>query len=166
MTKSEYRSTPRGLEHAPRAAAIATVLGVVRPRARVWPVLPRRARLPPRPIRMLQTLMYLKLSVAGHLTILTRTRGPWWSTRPANILLLAVLGTQTLATLMAIFGFGIMTPLGWQLAAFVWGYAIVCALLTDPVKLLAYRILDPTPAKDPSSAAKPPGRKLKVAAAT
>lgn len=29
-----------------------------------------------------QTLMYLKLSVAGHLTIfLTRTRGPFWSIR-------------------------------------------------------------------------------------
>jgi hypothetical protein len=25
----------------------------------------------------------------------------------------------------------------------VWGYAIVCALLTDPLKLLAYRLLDP-----------------------
>ena len=37
------------------------------------------------------------------------------------------------------------------LAGFVWGYAIVCALLTDPVKLLAYRILDPTPAPDASS---------------
>ena len=34
-----------------------------------------------------QTLMYLKLSVAGHLTIfLTRTRGPFWSIRPARIL--------------------------------------------------------------------------------
>jgi H+-transporting ATPase len=115
----------------------------------------------------LQTLMYLKLSVAGHLTIfLTRTRGPWWSTRPANILLFAVLGTQTLATIMAVYGLHIMTPIGWQLAAFVWGYAIVCALLTDPVKLLAYRILDPTPAKGPSSAVKPPNSKLKVAAAT
>ena len=32
----------------------------------------------------IQTLMYLKLSVAGHLTIfLTRTRGPFWSIRPA-----------------------------------------------------------------------------------
>jgi len=31
----------------------------------------------------LQTLMYLMLSVAGHLTIfLTRTRGPFWSVRP------------------------------------------------------------------------------------
>ena len=43
-----------------------------------------------------QTLMYLKLSVAGHLTIfLTRTRGPFWSIRPARILWIAVLGTQT-----------------------------------------------------------------------
>ena len=44
----------------------------------------------------LQTLMYLLLSVAGHLTIfLTRTRGPFWSIRPARILWIAVLGTQT-----------------------------------------------------------------------
>ena len=43
----------------------------------------------------IQTLMYLKLSVAGHLTIfLTRTRGPFWSIRPARILWVAVLGTQ------------------------------------------------------------------------
>ena len=43
----------------------------------------------------IQTLMYLKLSVAGHLTIfLTRTRGPFWSIRPARILWIAVLGTQ------------------------------------------------------------------------
>ena len=48
----------------------------------------------------IQTLMYLKLSVAGHLTILlTRTRGPFWSTRPARIVWVAVLGTQMLATL-------------------------------------------------------------------
>ena len=114
-----------------------------------------------------QTLMYLKLSVAGHLTIfLTRTRGPWWSTRPANILLFAVLGTQALATLMAVYGLHIMTPIGWQLAAFVWGYAIVCALLTDPVKLLAYRILDPSRARTSSRAAKPVDRQPHVAGAT
>ena len=36
----------------------------------------------------IQTLMYLKLSVAGHLTIfLTRTRGPFWSIRPAQYFL-------------------------------------------------------------------------------
>ena len=38
----------------------------------------------------IQTLMYLKLSVAGHLTIfLTRTQGPFWSIRPAKILWIA-----------------------------------------------------------------------------
>jgi H+-transporting ATPase len=91
----------------------------------------------------IQTLMYLKLSVAGHLTIfLTRTRGPFWSIRPARILWMAVLGTQIVATLIAVFGL-FMTPIGWKWAAFVWGYAIVWALINDRVKLLAYRIFDP-----------------------
>ena len=92
----------------------------------------------------IQTLMYLKLSVAGHLTIfLTRTRGPFWSIRPARILWIAVLGTQTIATLIAVYGL-FMTPLGWGWAGFVWAYAIAWALLNDRVKLLAYRIFDPT----------------------
>jgi H+-transporting ATPase len=91
----------------------------------------------------LQTMMYLMLSVAGHLTIfIARTRGPFWSVRPARVLLAAVLGTQTLATLIAVYGI-FMTPLGWRWAALVWGYAIIWFLLTDRVKLAAYRILDP-----------------------
>jgi H+-transporting ATPase len=90
----------------------------------------------------IQTLMYLKLSVAGHLTIfLTRTRGPFWSIRPARILLLAVVGTQTLATLIAVYGL-FMTPLGWGWALFVWGYALVWFLVNDRVKLIAYWALD------------------------
>jgi H+-transporting ATPase len=90
----------------------------------------------------IQTLMYLKLSVAGHLTIfLTRTRGPFWSIRPARVLWIAVLGTQAVATLIAVYGL-FMTPLGWGWAAFVWGYALVWFLVNDRVKLLAYRILD------------------------
>ena len=94
----------------------------------------------------IQTLMYLKLSVAGHLTIfLTRTRGPFWSIRPARILWMAVLGTQTIATLIAVYGL-FMTPLGWGWAGFVWAYALAWALVNDRVKLLAYRIFDPTKA--------------------
>lgn len=92
----------------------------------------------------IQTLMYLKLSVAGHLTIfLTRTRGPFWSIRPARILLGAVLSTQIVATLIAVYGV-FMTPLGWGWAAFVWGYALLWFLANDRVKLLAYRVFDPT----------------------
>jgi H+-transporting ATPase len=89
-----------------------------------------------------QTLMYLKLSVAGHLTIfLTRTRGPFWSIRPARILWIAVLGTQAIATLIAVYGL-FMAPLGWRYAGIVWGYALVWFLLNDRAKLLTYWILD------------------------
>ena len=91
----------------------------------------------------LQTMMYLMLSVAGHLTIFqTRTRGPWWSTRPAWILLAAVVGTQAVATLIAVYGAWLVTPLGWKYAGIVWGYAFAWFLVTDPVKLLAYKVLD------------------------
>ncbi|HVT11789.1 MAG TPA: plasma-membrane proton-efflux P-type ATPase [Fimbriimonadaceae bacterium] len=92
----------------------------------------------------IQTLMYLKLSVAGHLTIfITRTRGPFWSHRPANALLSAVFGTQILATLIAVYGV-FMAPIGWAWAGAVWGYAIIWFLIGDAVKLFAYNVFDPT----------------------
>jgi len=95
----------------------------------------------------IQTLMYLKLSVAGHLTIfLTRTRGPFWSIRPARILWIAVLGTQILATFIAVYGV-FMTPLGWGWALFVWCYALAWFLLNDRIKLIAYKIFDPIKSK-------------------
>ena len=98
----------------------------------------------------IQTLMYLKLSVAGHLTIfLTRTRGPLWSIRPARILWEAVFGTQIVATLIAVYGL-FMTPLGWGWALFVWGYALAWFLVNDRVKLLTYRIFDPVKTGTPS----------------
>ncbi len=91
---------------------------------------------------VIQTLIYLKLSVAGHLTIfLTRTRGPFWSNKPANLLLFAVFGTQIVATLIAVYGV-FMTPIGWGWALAVWGYAIAWFLVNDRVKLLVYHFLD------------------------
>jgi H+-transporting ATPase len=39
-----------------------------------------------------------------------------------------------------------MTPLSWGWAGFVRGYALIWALLSDRVKLLAYRVFDPTAA--------------------
>lgn len=95
----------------------------------------------------IQTLMYLKLSVAGHMTIfITRTRGPFWSIRPARILWMAVLGTQILATFIAVYGL-FMKPIGWSWAMFVWGYAFGWFFLNDFFKLLAYRIFDPVKKK-------------------
>ena len=94
----------------------------------------------------IQTLMYLKLSVGGHLKIfITRTRGPFWSIRPARILLVAVFGTQVVATLIAVYGL-FMPPIGWGWALMVWGYSLPFFLINDRVKLLAYRIFDPVKA--------------------
>ena len=129
---------------------IATVLGVVGPIA-AFGLFYLGDRVFDLGHPRLQTMMYLLLSVAGHLTIfLTRTRGPFWSIRPARILVIAVLGTQAIATLIAVYGL-FMTPLGWGWAAFVWGYALVWALLSDRVKLLAYRILDPVKSREEQS---------------
>lgn len=90
----------------------------------------------------LQTLMYLMLSVAGSLTIfLTRTRGPFWSIRPKRILLMAVLGAEAIATVLALFGI-LMPSLGWHWVVVVWIYALAWFMVSDRIKLLAYRFLD------------------------
>jgi H+-transporting ATPase len=138
-----YRNAPEAWNMR-LVLGIATVLGLVGPIAAFGLFfLADRVLGIPRP--EIQTLMYLMLSVAGHLTIFqTRTRGPWWSTRPAWILLAAVCGTQVIATLIAVFGFGLVTPLGWKYSGMVWAYAFAWFLATDPVKLLAYKILDET----------------------
>jgi H+-transporting ATPase len=139
----QYRNAPEAWNMR-LVLGIATVLGLVGPIAAFGLFyIGDRVLAIARP--ELQTMMYLLLSVAGHLTIFqTRTRGPWWSTRPAWILLGAVCGTQAIATLIAVFGMGLVTPLGWKYAAMVWAYAFAWFLLTDPVKLLAYWILDET----------------------
>ena len=80
---------------------------------------------------MIQTFMFLKLAVAGHLTIfITRTRGPFWSTRPAPILLWSAVGTKLLATAEAAWGF-LMTPIGWGWALLIWGYALFWFFIND-----------------------------------
>ena len=92
---------------------------------------------------VIQSLMYLKLSVAGHTTIfVTRTRRAFWSISPAPILLFAVIGTQLVATLIAVYGI-FMAPIGWHWALFVWGYALAWFLVNDRIKLAAYQLFDP-----------------------
>ena len=94
---------------------------------------------------MIQSLIYLKLSVSGHLTVfVARTRGWFWSYRPSSLLLAAVVGTQIIATLIVVYGFSLMIPTSWKLAGAVWAYALFWFLVEDQVKLVAYRVLDTT----------------------
>jgi len=68
----------------------------------------------------LQSFIYMKRSVAGHLTVLVaRTKGPLWSVRPARPLITVILVTQLIATLITVYGLGLLA-MGSVLAGFIW----------------------------------------------
>jgi len=91
---------------------------------------------------MIQTMLFLKLIVAGHSTLyITRTEGWFWQKPyPAPLLLGATFGTEILGTLIAVYGI-FVTPIGWEYALWMWGYALIWFLVNDVVKMLAYRML-------------------------
>ncbi|MBC8488304.1 MAG: hypothetical protein H8D45_19945 [Bacteroidetes bacterium] len=91
-----------------------------------------------------QSFIFLKLAVAGHLTIfLTRTRSYFWTIKPGAVLLWSAIVTKMLATLVAVYGWYI-SPIGWDLALFVWGFAIVAFVITDFLKVQMYKVFDNT----------------------
>jgi H+-transporting ATPase len=91
---------------------------------------------------VLQSFIYLKLSVAGHLTVfVARTKGPFWSVKPAKPLLLAVIVTQLTATIITVYGI-LLPAMGWGLALLVWGYAFSLFVVTDLAKVQLYKLLD------------------------
>ncbi|MBU7024543.1 MAG: plasma-membrane proton-efflux P-type ATPase, partial [Theionarchaea archaeon] len=93
---------------------------------------------------ILQSFIYLKLSVAGHLTVfVARTKGPFWSVKPALPLLGAVLITQSVATLIVVYGL-LLPAMGWHLALLVWGYALALFVITDFLKVRLYKLLNHT----------------------
>jgi H+-transporting ATPase len=91
----------------------------------------------------LQTLIFLKMAVAGHLTIYLARTGVhnfWERPLPAKLLFMTTEGTQVAGTLLAVFGV-FMNPLGWVLAGFVWGYALLAFLITDVLKIHYFRLM-------------------------
>jgi H+-transporting ATPase len=88
----------------------------------------------------LQSLIYLKLAVAGHLTlIVVRSRHAFYRPPyPAPVLLIAILGTQ--ATAAAIVGFGFLVEaIPWSYVGLVWGYCLVWLFIEDWAKLQVYK---------------------------
>jgi H+-transporting ATPase len=93
----------------------------------------------------LQGFIYLKLSLASQMTLLmARTRGPFWSIKPSKQLALAILMSQTAAILITVYGLVFPVALGWPLALFIIGYVFLGLLITDPLKILFYKLLDHT----------------------
>jgi len=92
----------------------------------------------------IQTLMFLKLTVAGHMTIyLARTgEDPFWKKPyPAPALIITAEFTQVVATLFAVYGI-FMQLIGWKLAGFVWIFAFIFFVINDFAKIRFDRILD------------------------
>ena len=82
-------------------------------------------QLNPDPGEALQTFIFLKLTVAGHMTIyLTRTEEDnfWKRPFPSKSLFYTSESTQVVATFFAAQGI-FMAPIGWGLAGFIWLFA-------------------------------------------
>ena len=91
---------------------------------------------------MIQSLLFLKLIIAGHSTLyITRVEGWFWQRPfPAPLLFFATFGTEILGTLIAVYGF-LITPIGWEYAAWMWGYALAWFVFNDMIKAATYRFL-------------------------
>ena len=92
------------------------------------------------PIQLLETFIFLKLIVAGHSTLfITRSKGYFWQKPyPSKPLLSAILLTDLIGTLIAVYGF-LVAPIGWKLAILVWVYALVWLFINDWVKQIVGR---------------------------
>jgi H+-transporting ATPase len=90
-----------------------------------------------------QTLMFLKLTVAGHMTIYLTRAGEhhfWIRPFPSAKLFWTCELTQVVATLFAVYGV-FMTPIGWKLAGFIWAYALIWFVFNNFVKVKVYHLI-------------------------
>ena len=96
---------------------------------------------------VLQTLIFLKMTVGGHMTIYLARTGVqhfWARPLPAKILFFTAEITQFIGTLIAVYGLSLMTPIGWALAGLVWGYALLAFMITDVLKIHFFRLMKHT----------------------
>jgi H+-transporting ATPase len=92
-------------------------------------------------IPQIQTYIFLKMAVAGHLTLfVSRSKGFFLKKPyPAPVMIWSAVATKLAGTLLAAYGFGLITPITWSEIALVWGYSIVWAFFTDLAKVRVYR---------------------------
>ena len=92
--------------------------------------------------QVVQSFIFLKLAVAGHLTIfVTRTEAHFWEKPyPSPLLFWAAILTKIAATLFAVYGW-FVAPIGWEYAALVWAYALAWFAINDFFKIWTYRTL-------------------------
>jgi len=92
----------------------------------------------------IQTFIFLKLAVAGHLTLfVTRTKGSFLKKPyPAPSLLWSAIATKVLATLFVVYPMGLITSISWTNVGLVWVYCIFWIFIEDAAKMAMYRRLE------------------------
>jgi len=92
----------------------------------------------------IQSFIFLKLAVAGHLTLfVARTRKPFLSRpHPAPVVLWSAIVTKVMATLLVAFGLGLVAPISWLDIGLIWGYCLVWIFIEDWAKLATYHHMD------------------------
>ncbi|MEZ0576967.1 plasma-membrane proton-efflux P-type ATPase [Halodesulfovibrio aestuarii] len=90
-------------------------------------------------IAQIQSFIFLKLSVAGHLTLfVARSRKPFWCRPfPAPSMIWSALATKLLATLIVGMGW-FMAAVPWEYIGLIWGYCILWIFIEDWTKLIIY----------------------------
>jgi H+-transporting ATPase len=89
----------------------------------------------------IQTFIFLKMAVAGHLTLFV-TRTPRMFMKkpyPAPILFWSTVVTKLLATLFVVYPFGLIAPIHWRDVGLVWAYCFAWLFMGDLAKLAVYR---------------------------
>jgi len=91
---------------------------------------------------MIQSLIFVKLIVAGHTTIFVTRTVDWFWKRPypSSTLLHANIWSAVLGTMIGVYGLWV-TPIGWTYAAYIWIYALVWGVFNDVVKRAVYRFV-------------------------
>ena len=91
---------------------------------------------------VLQSFIYLKLSIAGTLTLyMARTKGHFWNIRPAKQLFIAITSAQIIATFITVYGI-LLPPMGWYLAGIIWAEALIAFFIIDSIKVRFYQLLN------------------------
>lgn len=94
-------------------------------------------------VEQIQTFIFLKLAIAGHLTLfVTRSKGAFYKKPyPAPVLLWSAISTKILATIFVMFPFGLISSLGLKEVIFIWLYCLIWIVIEDRVKQFIYKRL-------------------------
>jgi len=89
------------------------------------------------PLDFVQSAFFAKLVIAGHGTIYNTRIDDWFFKRPwpSWKLFNATFLSRVAGTVIAVYGFGLMEPIGWEWGLSMWAYALIWFVFNDAVKM-------------------------------